>query len=253
MRLLLLSLASLGLLTACQTERTVLAGPQQTSLEINDYNPEQEAQSAEIGRKAAASGMVGSQFGGGSGWSQRFGNADPHGYMSKDPKTGKPREGLNAMSEKMFGGDTSTRNMKSFTQTKDFLTKRYGNTKELDQKESASQRISSWLSGKKARTDKLALETDQNYRDSNRVLANKTNRNDGRTIAERLSRDDGRSAATRDFYPAKKALENGSDKPRILGDADRATANAVTNLIRSRPRDNPATVEDIRKFLGKGD
>ena len=46
--------SQLGLKTAI-VERAVIAGPQQTSLDINDYNPEQEAQSAEIARKAAAS------------------------------------------------------------------------------------------------------------------------------------------------------------------------------------------------------
>lgn len=241
MRLLLLPLACIALLPACQTERTVLAGPATTSLDINDYDPNAEANRDTIAQKAAASGMVGSQFGGGSGWSQRFGNANPYGY------------GMNAMSEKMFGGDTQTRDMKSFTQTKDFLTKRYSNTRELGQKESTSQKLTSWLSGKKARTDQLASETGQTYRDAARTLDQKSSRFDGRTLDEKMSRESGRTARTKDFYPAKKVLDQGADKPKIISNADKGTADAVSKLVKSRSRDNPATVEDIRQLIGKSE
>ncbi|HWB01964.1 MAG TPA: hypothetical protein VG796_03000 [Verrucomicrobiales bacterium] len=251
--LFILFLLCVAALPACKTTRTVVAGPQTTSLDINDYDPQAEANSAEAGMKAASMGMVGTQFGGGKGWSQRFGNADPYGYIRKDPNDPKKTVfGLNALSEKVYGGNTGTKDMKSFSQTKDFLTKRYSNTREIGQKESFSQRMSSWLSGKKANTDRLANETGQSYRDGARVLANKSNYNDGRTLPEKTSWEESRSAHTKDYYPAKKVVEEGLDKPRLLGNADKDTADKVTRFVKSRPRDNPATVDEIRQLLGKG-
>ena len=122
MRPLVILLLCVCTLTACKTTRTVVAGPKTTSLDINDYDPQTESKSAEIGRQAAAKGMVGSQFGGGKGWSDRFGTVNPYGYE------------YNAMNEKVYGGRTNTQDMKSFMQTKDFLAKRYTRTGELEQK-----------------------------------------------------------------------------------------------------------------------
>jgi hypothetical protein len=241
MRSIVMLLFLVCALPACKTTRTVVAGPKTTSLDINDYDPQAEANSAEIGRKAAASGMVGSQFGGGRGWSQRFGDVNPYGYE------------LNAMNEKIYGGDTGTKDMKSFTQTKDFLTKRYTNTSELEQKESYTQRMKSWLGGKKANTDKLARETSREYGGETRVLENKTSYSDGRTVKERSSREDGRVAGTKDYYPAQKAIDRGADAPKIIGQGDKKTNDSVWKLIKSRPRDDPATVEDIRQLLGKSE
>lgn len=249
--LFLLLLLCVAALPACKTTRTVLAGPQNPEKQVNDYNPQKEAADFAAGQKAAAMGMTGTQFGGGSGWSERFGNADPYGYNRTDEK-GNVILGLNALSEKVYGGNTGTKDMKSFSQTKDFLTKRYSNTREIGQKESFSQRMSSWLSGKKANTDRLANETGQNYRDGARVLANKSNYNDGRTLPEKASWEEGRSAHTKDYYPAKKVVEEGLDKPRLLGNADKDTADKITRFVKSRPRDNPATVDEIRQLLGKG-
>lgn len=232
------------LLPACESTRTVVAGPQNISDGSSDYNPEQEARSQEIGRQAATSGVVG-QFGsGGSSFNKRFGTFDPHGYG---------KEGLNAMNEKVYGGKTSSQDMKSFSQTKDFLAKRYTNTGEIGQKESSTQGLRSWLGGKKANTDKLARETGQDSSESGRVLANRANDNDGRTIRERTSREADRVATTGDFYPAKKVLDQGADAPKIIGEGSRKTNESVTRLIKSRPRDNPASVEDIRQLLGKTD
>jgi hypothetical protein len=248
--LLFLLLFVSAVLPACKTTRTVLAGPQNPEKRVNDYDPQKEAATLEAGRKAAAMGMVGTQFGGGAGWSERFGNSDPYGYNRTDEK-GNAILGLNALGEKYFGGNTQTKDMKSFSQTKDFLTKRYSNTRELGQKESFSQRMSSWLGGKKANTDAIAKETGQDYRDGARVLTNKANSKDGLTLPDRTSWEDGRNARSKDFYPAKKVLDEGKDAPKMIGNADKDTAERVSKLIKSRPRENPATVEEIRQLLGK--
>ena len=241
---LLLFLLSVSTLPACKSVRSITAGPQVVSEGGSDYNPEQEARSTEIGRKAAASGVVGQSDQGGSNFSRRFGTYDPHGYGTS---------GLNSMNEKVFGGNTGTQEMKSFTQTKDFLTKRYSNTRELEQKESFTQRMKSWLGGKKANTSKLARETGQEFYNADKVLANKANYNEGRTIKDRASREDGRVANTKDFYPAKKVLDGGYDAPKIIAGGDKKTNDSVWRMIKSRPRDNPATVEDIRQLLGKSE
>jgi hypothetical protein len=141
--------------------------------------------------------------------------------------------------------------MKSFTQTKDFLAKKYANTRELEQKESFTSRMKSWLGGKKANTDAAATETGRNYYDGERVLANKPSPSDGRTIAERAAHDSTRAAGTRDFYPAKKVIDQGADAPKMIGEGSDREKSAVQKLIKSRPRDDPATVEEIRQLLGK--
>ena len=85
-------------LPACKSTRTVLAGPQNPQLDINDYDPQKESASSVAGQQAAAMGMVGSQFGEGKGMSQRFGSADPFGYNRVD-KNGNTVMGLNALGE----------------------------------------------------------------------------------------------------------------------------------------------------------
>ena len=244
MKCLPVLLLCIGLLPSCKTVRTVTSGPRNISDGGSDYDPQKEARSAEAGRQAAASGVVGQADQGGANFSRRFGNYDPHGYGT---------EGLNAMSEQMFGGNTGTSEMKSFGQTRDFLAKRYTNTGELDQKQSGSSRMKSWLGGRKANTDKSANETGRSFSGAENVLANKTSNQAGRSISPFSSREQGKTADTKDFYPAKKALDGGYDAPKIIGAGDKKTNASVTRLIKSRPRDNPATVEDIRQLLGKSE
>ena len=161
----LILLLCIAALPACKTTRTVLSGPPTTDLgTINDYDPQREAAGAAAAQRAASMGMAGTPLdSGGAGWGARFGSKDPYGYVrpdpndkEKDPAKRKLIYGLNAMAEKVYGGNTSSRDMKSFSQTKDFLTKRYSNTREIGQKESFSQHLSSWFGGKKARTDAIA-------------------------------------------------------------------------------------------------
>jgi hypothetical protein len=113
--------------------------------------------------------------------------------------------------------------------------------------------MKSWLGGKKARTDEAAREAGPDYYAGDRVLENKAPRGDGRIVPEKSSREDGRVAATRDFYPAKKVLDQGADAPKIIGKGDKHTNDAVSKFVKSRPRDDPATVEEIRELLGKSE
>ena len=240
MRLLLI--LCLCALCSCKSTRTIVAGPRNVGGGYNDYSPEREAQGRKAGEAAAASGVSGSFGSGGAGFNQRFGTFDPGGYGS---------DGLNSMSQQMYGGNTNSKDMKSFTQTRDFLAKRYSGTREFGQKTSSAQGVKSWFSNKKASAESQARESGSEYSGSSRVLANKTSSSEGRTVKGRTAREEGRTSAVKEFYPAKKVLDRGGDAPKIIGQGDKDTNESVWRLIKSRPRDNPASVEEIRALLGK--
>ena len=101
--------------------------------------------------------------------------------------------------------------------------------------------------------DRAARETGEQYAGGNRILDNTRNRESSRILPSRSSREDGRTALTRDYYPAKKVLDSGGDKPKLIGEGTEKQGNAVWNYIKGRPRDNPATVQEIRELLGKRD
>jgi hypothetical protein len=248
MRLLLL--IGLCALTSCQTERTVLSGPTNVQSGRSDISTESLSKERAAGEAAAASGATGQMGNGGEAFQERFGNFDPGGYLGKDEK-GNTTFGLNAMSEKAFSGNLNSRDMKSFTQSKDFLTKKYGNTREVDQKTSSAQGANSWFSNKKANTGREAYGSDKSYSGSTRTIAGKTSTADGRTTPTGNAREQGRTATTGNYYPAQKVLDRGGDEPKIIGQGDKATNESIWRLIKSRPRDNPATVEEIRQLLGK--
>ena len=237
MRYLLL-LPLLLFMPSCRTERTVLAGPKKVSMGgYNDYNPNLSGD--QMASQMSATGQ--SQSGGGAGFNDRF-SFDSGGYG---------KEGLNIMSDKVFGGSTNTKYQKDFTQTKDYLTKRYGTTKEFGTRENSAGNARSWLSRRSSTMDRAARETGERYSGGNRILDNTRNRESDRIVTNRSSREDGRSAFTRDFYPAKKVLDQGGDKPKLLGEGTEKQSNAVWDFIKGRPRDNPATVQEIRDLLGK--
>jgi hypothetical protein len=255
MRLLSLLLC-IFMLGACKSTRTVVAGPQNVEAGRSDYSPEKEEQTRAAGAAAASGGVVG-QFGsGGDTFNKRFGSFDPGGYIQtkqdpRDPKKSVTVYGLNHMSEKNFGGNLNSKDMKSFTQTRDFLTRRYAGTRELYQKGSSAQGVKSWFANRKANVDRQASESGTEFSGNSRMVATKTSSSDGRTVNTRDARESGRTVQTRDFYPAKKVLDRGGDAPKIIGEGDKETNASVWRLIKSRPRDNPATVEEIRALLGK--
>lgn len=238
-------------LTSCKTTRTVLSGPTNVSSgSSGSYNPEKERAAGEA---AVRSGVQG-QFGqGDSGFQERFGKFDPGGYIQtksdpKDPTKSVTTYGLNSMSDKNFGGSLNSKDMKSFTQSRDFLTRKY-NTQELSQKDSSAQGVKSWFANKKANADRMAHDSGAEYSGSGRTVAGKTSSSDGRTVTTGDAREQGKAAMTKNYYPASKALDN--DAPKIIGQGSKGENDSVWKLIKSRPRDNPATVEDIRALLGK--
>jgi len=249
MRLLPLLLC-LGTLTACETERTVLSGPTKINTGRSDFSADSLSRDRTTAATVATSGAYGQMGNGGTAFQERFGTFDPGGYLSKDQK-GNTTYGLNAMNEKAFGGNLNSRDLKSFTASKDFLTKKYGNTREMDQKTSSAQSVDSWFGNRKANASGEAYGSDKTFGGAGRTIAGKTSTADGRSTRTKDAREQGRTVATGNYYPAQKVLDRGGDEPKIIGQGDKATNESVWRLIKSRPRDNPATVEEIRQLLGK--
>ena len=211
---ILCAVSLLGAVTACQTERTVLAGPTVTGLEAQ-----------------------------GSSGESRFSNQDPFGYQQNKS------EGLNAMSEKMFGGKLQAQSQKEFTKSKDFLTREYGGKKDFAAK--------SWKGDPKGRTwtDKL-FDTDDRpegevlYRDGGREAAVKDNADATKMANTKDFTGADRTARTSNYRPAEKALEDGRDAPR-LGDARPERLSSQERAIRDRISNSNASAVDINKLLGK--
>ena len=217
------ALALAALLPACQSQRTIVAGPTQTSL-------------------SDASG------GGEVDPNARFQAADPFGYQSNGSG------GLNALSGKMFSGKTAQKDMRSFNQTRDFVAKRYGgSTKDLGtaDKQSFLQKMTSRFSGNTAsESDSTSSEASRNFREQNRSVATSPNRNQDRAASTRDFPDSDRTARTGLYYPAEKDARNGFTQPKMMN-ADKGTAEKITSLIMSGTSEEPATVDDIRNALGK--
>lgn len=222
---LLPTLAALAaaLLPACESQRTIVAGPTQTSL-------------------SAASG------GGEVDPNARFQAADPFGYQSNGSG------GLNALSGKMFSGKTAQKDMRSFNQTRDFVAKRYGgSTKELGSadKQSFLQKMTSRFSGSSAsESGSTSSEASKNFREQDRSVAAYTNRNQDRAANVRDFPGSDRTARTGYYYPAEKDAQKGFTQPKMIN-ADKGTAEKITSLIMSGTNEEPATVDDIRQALGK--
>lgn len=222
---LLPTLAALAaaLLPACESQRTIVAGPTQTSL-------------------SAASG------GGEVDPNARFQAADPFGYQSNGSG------GLNALSGKMFSGKTAQKDMRSFNQTRDFVAKRYGgSTKELGSadKQSFLQKMTSRFSGSSAsESGSTSSEASKNFREQDRSVAAYTNRNQDRAANTRDFPGSDRTARTGYYYPAEKDAQKGFTQPKMIN-ADKGTAEKITSLIMSGTNEEPATVDDIRQALGK--
>ncbi len=222
---LLPTLAALAaaLLPACESQRTIVAGPTQTSL-------------------SAASG------GGEVDPNARFQAADPFGYQSNGSG------GLNALSGKMFSGKTAQKDMRSFNQTRDFVAKRYGgSTRELGSadKQSFLQKMTSRFSGSSAsESGSTSSEASKNFREQDRSVAAYTNRNQDRAANVRDFPGSDRTARTGYYYPAEKDAQKGFTQPKMIN-ADKGTAEKITSLIMSGTNEEPATVDDIRQALGK--
>lgn len=236
-----LFLASLALLacSACKTQRTVLSGPVVTSLDVKD--------------KATDGGASG-----GSGFGARFESADPFGYNQNASNIGKDGKvgggGLNAMSEKMFGGKLEAQSKKEYTSTKNFLTREYGGEKDYKTK--------NWKGGNKENpstwTDQLFAtgedkEGTKSFRDSGKEAATRENSSASKIASTKEFADAGKKASSdKDYFPAQKALNDGRDKPKLANaKSDDEASSSENATILQRIKNSQATATDINKFLGK--
>ncbi len=207
-------LGLLCLLPACKTQRSVLAGPTVTGLEAK-----------------------------GESGDSRFRSDDPSGYQQNS------NGGLNAMSEKMFGGKLQSQSEKEFNASKNFLTREYGGKKDFAAK--------TWKGDPKGRTwtDKL-FDTDDSsegetmFSEAGREAAVKDSPDANRMADTKDFAGAGRTARTNNYRPAEKALEGGRDNPRLTTSRpDRMSTQE--KAIHDRIANSNATASDINKFLGK--
>lgn len=203
--------------TACKTQRTVLAGPTQTGLEAQ----------------------------GQSDVNSKYGNQDPSGYQQN------ASEGLNAMSEKMFGGKLKAHTDKEFNANKNYLTREFGSKKDFNTK--------TWKgapeSGSRTWTDKLfdtddTSDTANTFAEAGREVATKESRESGQTARTKDFAGAGEMARTNNYRPAEKALEGGRDNPK-LSDARPDKMSGREKAIHDRIANSNASASEINKFLGK--
>lgn len=219
---------------ACQSQRTVLAGPVVTSLDIKDT-------------KTQAVGHVDGQ--GGAGFGARFNSADPYGYNQNSSNT-DGQGGLNAMSEKMFGGKLQDQTQKQFTSTKNYITREYGGKKNLEEKS-----FQTGLRDEKSKwTDQLFAtkeknETSNTFRDGSKEAATKENSAGSKVAGTKEFAGGSKTARTGDYYPASKALSDGRDAAplsNVSGDTSQQDEN-----IKARIKNSQASSAEINKYLGK--
>ncbi|MES2707518.1 MAG: hypothetical protein V4726_13050 [Verrucomicrobiota bacterium] len=234
---LVLGTCSLFSLSACKSQRTVLAGPVKTSLDVQD--------------KTGDGGASG-----GSGFGSRFNSVDPFGYnenaSNTDGKGGRGKGGLNAMSEKMFGGKLQAQSKKEYTATKNFLTREYGKEKEYKAKD--------WKGGKKDNpsnwTDQL-FATGENkdggmtFHEGSKEAATKENSAASKVAGTKeFAGADKQASGTKNYFPAEKARSGGRDEPK-LANAQAGDHSSENDSILQRIKNSQATASDINKYLGK--
>ena len=217
--------------SACKTQRTVLAGPTVTGLD------------------SPGAGPIGNP---------RFSTDDPSGYMQngqkgKKLKKGEPDttiRGLNAMSEKMFGGKLQSQSQKEFASNKNFLTREYGGKK----KNFAAK---TWKSEPKSRTwtDKLfdtddSSETGTTFYDAGRQVMVKDSPDATRMARTGDFAGASRTARTSNYRPAERALEAGRDAPKLTSSKNDSVSPGEKS-IRDRIADSNASAVEINQFLGK--
>jgi hypothetical protein len=213
-------------MVACKTQRTVLAGPTVTGLE------------------AQGEGSI----------DARFSNDDPNGYLQngkpvKEGKKDKTIRGLNAMSEKMFGGKLQAQSQKEFASNKNFLTREFGGKKDFVAKTwKGAPKNKSW-------TDKLfdtdeGNETSMTFHDAGRQATIKDSPDATKLARTSEFAGASRSARTSNYRPAERALEAGRDAPKLTSTKNASTSPGEKS-IRDRIADSNASATEINQFLGK--
>jgi hypothetical protein len=206
--------------SACKTQRTVLAGPTVTGLDAQ----------------------------GPSSVDSRFGNQDPGGYNLNGRKDDKVR-GLNAMSEKMFGGKLQSQSEKEFAANKNFLTREFGGKKNFAAKTWQGEPKNKTWTDKLFDTDETS-EGDMAFREGERSAVIKDSPEANKIARTNEYADGTRAARTNNYRPAEKALEAGRDEPK-LASARSDRPSAKEKLIRDRISNSNASASEISKFLGK--
>jgi len=208
---------------SCKTQRTVLAGPTQTG--------------------ADAQGLKDSKSWSTSYQSDKSLGRDSGGYEQNSSG------GLNAMSEKMFGGKLQSQSQKEFTANKNFLTREYGGKKDFAAK--------SWQGEpqNKTWTDKLfdtqdSAETQTVYQEGTKQAAIKDSPEATKTARTGDYAGATKTARTSNYRPAEQALNNGRDEPK-LASARSDRMSSEEKRVHDRIANSNATASDINKYLGK--
>jgi phage-related protein len=201
--------------SACKTQRTVLAGPTVTGLDSQGH----------------------------TSTDAHFGNQDPGGYQQN------ANDGLNAMSEKMFGGKLQSQSEKEFAANKNFLTREFGGKKNFAAKTWQGEPKNKTWTDKLFDTDETS-EGDMAFREGERSAVIKDSPEANKIARTNEYADGTRAARTNNYRPAEKALEAGRDEPK-LASARSDRPSAKEKLIRDRISNSNASASEISKFLGK--
>ncbi len=210
-------------LTSCQTQRTVLAGPTVTGVDAQGLK-DPKAQSANF-QDNSGRGM------------------DPSGYQEN------ANGGLNALSDKMFGGKLEAQSQKEFNASKSYLTREYGGGKKFDTK--------TWQGEPKAKTwtDQL-FDTGDNregemaFREAGREAAVKDSPDAAKTARTGDFAGAAKTARTGNYRAAERALEAGREAPKLTS-ARPDRMSASEKAIHDRIANSNASASEINKFLGK--
>jgi hypothetical protein len=210
-------------LTACKTQRTVLAGPTVTGVDAQ-------------GLKDPKAQSTGFQDNSGRG-------TDPNGYQQN------ANGGLNALSDKMFGGKLESQSQKEFDASKNYLTREYGGGKKFDTK--------NWQGEPKSKTwtDQL-FDTGDNhegelaFKDAGREAAVKDSPDAGKTARTGDFAGGSKTARTGNYRAAERALEAGRDDPKLTS-ARPDRMSTQEKAIHDRIANSNASASEINKFLGK--
>lgn len=211
-------------LTACKTQRTVLAGPTVTGIDAQ-------------GLKDPKAQSTGFQDNSGRG-------TDPSGYQQN------ANGGLNAMSEKMFGGKLDSQTQKEFDANKNFLTREYGGGKKFDTKTWQGEPKSKTWTDQLFDTGDNSREGELAYGEAGREAAVKDSPYAGQTARTSDFAGAGKTARTGNYRPAERALEAGRDEPKLTS-ARPDRMSAREKAIHDRIANSNASASEINKFLGK--
>lgn len=233
---------------SCASKRTVLSGPKQVGLEQDDYDPQDSEKQMAKMRHATAMGMQGQlEQQGGRAFMERFGKLETEGPNGVDPKTGLKDYNRNSYEGKMFNGELKESSLKSYNQTKDFVTKNYGGGKDYRTKDYGGQDASAREAGK-MRKEGSAVEDGDLFVDRTSAVKTPDARETGREFATSENRQATGEYRTENYLPAERAAEQ--DRYNVQ-DAPAHVQSSVSSMVKGKSKKNPATIEEINALVGK--